>query len=243
MVVMRYLVANWKMNPRTAAEARRLARATEKISQSAQGPRVIIAIPTLHIDTVRPILKKTKLAAQDMHWEHLGARTGFISPSMLKSAGVKHVIIGHHERRLHAHESDVEIAKKLVIAIATGLKPILCVGGGPDAKKAKSVATLRSLLKKQLRVLRSLSQKDKKGVLIAYEPVGNIGTGKSASAAHIDETVGYISEQTDLPVLYGGSVSSSNAPVLAKLDTLDGFLVGTASLKPRELQQIASSLQ
>ena len=157
--------------------------------------------------------------AQDVFWEESGAFTGEISPLMLKNMGVRYVIIGHSERRKHQKETNEIISEKLKVALKVGLKPILCID----------------------RV--SQIPKNIKGLIIAYEPLFAIGTGKACSPQRAEKMRLAINKAADrAPVLYGGSVNSQNAKSYIKEAGFQGLLVGGASLKPREFIDIVKNV-
>lgn len=210
------LVANWKMNPATLAEARKILRGIE----SNRRVEVIICPPFLFL----PLLKGAKLGAQNMFWEEKGAYTGEISPLMLKNMGVRYVILGHSERRKYFQEKEEMINKKLKAALKAGLKPILCIDKISQIK----------------RDLRGISRKERKNLVIAYEPLFAIGTGKACSLEKakkmrifIQRNLGYF-----VPILYGGSINSQNARDYIKNAGFQGLLVGGASLNPKEFIDI-----
>jgi triosephosphate isomerase len=204
------IVANWKMNPASADEAKRLFNAVKKT-------KAIICPPFVYLS----IFKYEFLGAQDCHWEQSGAYTGEVSPKMLKDLGCKYVIIGHSERRALG-ETDEIIEKKLKAALNVGLKPILCIGEkkGEDFKK---------VINKQL--------KDLKGIIIAYEPIWAISTsgGEFCSPERAKRALEYIRIKTNNLVIYGGSVNSKT--VKRYLDVgFDGALPGAASLDAKEFR-------
>ena len=212
------VVANWKMNPPTLTEAKKLFNLVKKGIKNAYFERsrrveVVICPPFVY----SPILKTN--GAQDCFWEKKGAFTGEISPKMLKDLGIKYVIIGHSERRKHQRETDEMVNKKLKAVLKVGLRPILCIESLPQLKKS-----LRNILGK---------------VTIAYEPVFAIGTGKPCT---IEKAKKMRSSIKHTPVLYGGSVNSQNAKEYVKKAGFQGLLIGGASLSPKEFIKIVKSL-
>jgi triosephosphate isomerase len=239
------IAANWKMNT-TPADARELA-ATIAARTEEPGVIRVICPPYVCLAAVRDALAGTKVAvgAQNVHHELAGAYTGEISAAMLNGLATW-VILGHSERRRDQIESDELIGKKLARAISSGLRPILCVGELLDEREAgravEVVATqLRGALAgKDVETLQSA------GFVIAYEPVWAIGTGRTASAADaaamaeairstLSADLGWGHAAEDVPVLYGGSVTSANIGEFLAEHSIDGGLVGGASLKPDEM--------
>ena len=236
------IVANWKMNPKTEKEAISLAKAEDKRG-------VVIAPPFVFLSSLRDVLKKASLGAQDVFWENPrqgGVYTGEMSARMLKKSGVKYVIIGHSQRR-SLGETDKMINKKVKTALETGLKVILCVGENLNIR-CKGKKAVENFIQKQLKddlagirnwklVIRNL--------FIAYEPVWAISTNKGARADTKEDAAEMIkfikkflvlSLKLKVKVLYGGSVNSKNAKGF--LEISDGLLVGGASLKSVEFLKI-----
>lgn len=207
------IIANWKMNPGTLKGAKLLFDTVRRGIKNVKKVEVIICPPFVYL----PALKAN--GAQDCFWEERGAFTGEISPLMLKDLGVKYVIIGHSERRRNLNETDEMINKKLKAAIIVGLKPILCIESLSQLKKS-----LRNILGK---------------VIIAYEPVFAIGTGKPCT---IEKAKKMRASIKHTPVLYGGSVNSQNAKEYVKKAGFQGLLIGGASLSPKEFIKIVKSL-
>lgn len=211
------IVANWKCNPTTLAEAKKLFNSVKRGIKNVKKVKVVICPPFVYL----PILKAN--GAQDCFWENPpaggGAFTGEVSPEMLKDLGCKYVIIGHSERRRNLNETDAMINKKLKAAIIVGLKPILCIEALSQLKKS-----LRNILGK---------------VIIAYEPVFAIGTGKPCT---IEKAKKMRASIKHTPVLYGGSVNSQNAKEYVKKAGFQGLLIGGASLNPKEFIKIVKSL-
>lgn len=221
---MTIIIANWKMNPKSLAEAKGLFDRVKRTN-------AIICPPFVYLSE----LSYDKLGAQDCFWEQAGAYTGEVSPKMLKSLGVKYVIIGHSERRALG-ETEKIIEKKLRAALKAGLIPILCIGEkkGENAKKVIS---------------RQLKNKNLKGAIIAYEPVWAIGTGNFCSAEKAGKTRQFICsilnskfKIQNSKILYGGSVNSKIAGDYIKVG-FDGLLVGRASLDAKEFIKIVKNAQ
>lgn len=239
ILMRKWIVAgNWKMH-NTIAESVALARAIkEGFSGSANG-EVVVAPPFTALSAVGDALKGSavRLAAQNMYSEDKGAFTGEISPVMLKDAGCACVIIGHSERRKFFSETDDGVNAKVKKALATGLRPIVCVGE-TDEERVQGVT--QSVVGRQVRgALSGIEKLD--NVVIAYEPVWAIGTGKVATSAQAEEVHAFVrglirelygAAAEELRILYGGSVTKDNVAELAAMEDIDGALVGGASLKP-----------
>ena len=183
-----------------------------------------------------------------MHWEEKGAYTGEISGQMLKCIGVEYVIIGHSERRQYFAETDETVNKKVKSALLNGLKPIICVGETLDQResgKQEEIITNQTHL-----ALEGLNENQLQNVMIAYEPIWAIGTGKTATAEDANNAIKSIRKQIEkdfgktisenIIILYGGSVKSENCSELFSMSDIDGGLVGGASLKVDEFAKIVS---
>jgi len=189
---------------------------------------------------------KIKIGAQNMHWEEVGAYTGEISGKMLKVINVEYVIIGHSERRLLFGENDETVNKKVKAALNYNLKPIICVG---ETLKHKENGIANEIITNQTKLaLEGLSGKQVKNIVIAYEPIWAIGTGKTATSEDANNSIKQIRNQIkqlygeevseNVSILYGGSVKASNAKELFKMSDIDGALVGGASLSVSEFKNI-----
>ena len=229
---MKILIANWKMNPKTEAEAIRLAKA-EDISGAVLCP------PFPFLPAVKKVLKKAALGAQDAFWEGEGPFTGEISPVQLKKIGVHYVIIGHSERRLHAGETNEMIAAKMVAALSAGLLPILCVGETAQERAEGKTADVLAL-QLRLGLSRVREQKLSNPFLIAYEPVWSISTfrtGQAATPEDISNVIPLIESfqgGSAMKILYGGSVDAKTLAGFLAIPGISGALVGAASLKAGE---------
>ena len=245
------IVANWKMNPATYAEAGKLVRGILK-SLRKGGPKVVLCPPfTWLTDFSHKMRHHAGLSwgGQDIFWEDKGAFTGEISPRMLKSSGVTYVIVGHSERRRWLGETDEMISKKVLAALRAGLKVILCVGE-PMAIRKKGIAAAKRYIASQL--LKDLKLVASHGpltsaLIIAYEPIWAIGTGRAdkpeeaaAMAIFIKRTCAAIFKLRDLRVLYGGSVNSRNTRNFLQYKETDGALVGGASFMVGEFKKIVN---
>ncbi|HXX92304.1 MAG TPA: triose-phosphate isomerase [Planctomycetota bacterium] len=234
------IAGNWKMNG-TAKEARDLAALLVKELGAAPGPEVLVCPPYLSLAAVGDVLQGSpiRLGAQDCHWESKGAYTGEISIPMLKEVGVTAVLIGHSERRHIMGETNEMVNRKVRSALAAGLLPIVCVG---ELLEERNMGDTRAVVERQIaKGLDGLSGEEASRLVIAYEPVWAIGTGKTATPRQAEEVHHYVrklvSQRWGEPVaqgmrlLYGGSVSPDNVRELMAEEDIDGVLVGGASLK------------
>jgi triosephosphate isomerase (TIM) len=233
--------ANWKMNngPTAAAE---FIRSFIGSYPKHNDRTVVFFPPALSVAAVRAAVRErgdVLLGVQNIHWEGHGAFTGEISASMARDAGATVVLVGHSERRHVFGETDEESGKKVLAAEKAGLAPLLCVG---EKLEERESGETESVVLRQLRTgLSLLSQPFAGPLLVAYEPVWAIGTGKTATPADASavhkilraELTRIIGDRAGrVPILYGGSVNQANAPALLAADGVDGLLVGGASLDP-----------
>lgn len=220
------IVANWKLNPLTAAEAVALASKIETTSKY----EVVLCPPMPFIDMV----KYSKIGAQDCSPQIKGAYTGQISPAQLASLGVKYCIVGHSERR-GLGEYDELINEKIVALLQYKITPILCIGFGTTVEQdeLEVVDVLRD------QIAAGLANVDVKKVIVAYEPVWAIGSKHAASADHAEQIGLYLKTKHGITrVLYGGSVNSTNAASFLQQSHVDGLLIGGASLLPDDFNKI-----
>jgi len=211
---------------------------------------IVICCPFTVISEVKKAIDgtKVKLGAQNMHWEEEGAFTGEISASMLKDLGVDYVIIGHSERRRYFNETDEIVNKKVIKAIEKGLKPIICVGETLNEREKNK--TFDIVKRQALVALEGVGRDEIIDVVIAYEPIWAIGTGKTASSRDANEVIAYIRSllqnkygseiSEEVRIQYGGSVKPSNATEIMNEADIDGALVGGASLKAEEFLEIVN---
>ena len=234
------VAGNWKMN-KTPAEAKALCELL-KDKVNTTDADVVFCVPFVDLYPVLEALKDTNIAvgAENMHFEESGAYTGEISAAMLKEMGVKYVVIGHSERRQYFAETDETVNKKVKKALESGLLPIMCCGETLEQREANiTIEWVRMQIKCGLA---GISADDVKKVVVAYEPIWAIGTGKTATSAQAQEVCAAIraciAEVYDeataeaIRIQYGGSVSAASAPELFAQPDIDGGLVGGASLKP-----------
>ena len=245
------VAGNWKMNT-TVPEGIELAKAV--VARSAEVPaevKLIVATPFTHLYPVAEVVKGTVvgLSAENCADHAKGAYTGEVSADMLVSAGCEYTILGHSERRQYYGETDEKLVEKTKLALGAGLKVILCVGENLDEREAgKHFDVCEAQIKN---VLYNFTAEDMKNIIVAYEPVWAIGTGKTATSEQAEEIHAFIRKVVadkfgaqvadDLTILYGGSCKPSNAKELFAQPDIDGGLIGGASLKADDFIAIALS--
>lgn len=234
------IIANWKMNPETEKEAVRLARASDFRN-------VVIAPPFPFLSSVGKNISRASLGAQNVFFEKKGPYTGEVSPGMLKKIGVKYVIIGHSERRAAGESEDI-IAKKTEAAIAAELNVVLCVGESQNVREegiSESKAFVRRQITSVLRRVQKLIREKPHTLIVAYEPIWAIGSGKPAlpeDASMMSDHIVSIFKKKFFKapeVLYGGSIDARNAGYFLEKKSIGGLLVGGASLDGKEFATIA----
>ena len=240
------IAGNWKMNM-LPNEAIDYIQAFEPLVKDAKA-EVILCVP--YTDLFYAIMNaqntNIKIGAQNVHFEEKGAYTGEVSAQMLKAIGVEYVIIGHSERRQYFAETDETVNKKIKAALANGLKPIVCVG---ETLEQREAGKTEEIITSQTRIaLDGLTPEEVKGIIIAYEPIWAIGTGKTATSDDANNSIKAIRAEIaknygkdtseEIIIQYGGSVKSTNAKELFNCSDIDGGLVGGASLKPEEFAKI-----
>ena len=242
------IAGNWKMNklPNEAIEL--IEKLTPLVKDTNN--EVIVCVPYIDLFYVLMQTQGTniKVGAQNMHWEEKGAYTGEVSGDMLKKIGVEYVIIGHSERRAYFAETDETVNKKIKSALSYGLKPIVCVGESLEQREsgiAKDIITKQTEL-----ALKDIAPESLDNIIIAYEPIWAIGTGKTATKEDANESIKWIREKIvekygqqvadGVIIQYGGSVKSSNAKELFEMSDIDGGLVGGASLDAEEFAKIVN---
>lgn len=241
------IAGNWKMN-KTPKEAVELINLLKPLVKNAVAEIVVCPTFVALSDVLKVVQDSNiKVGAQNMHHQDNGAYTGEISPISLKSMNIEYVILGHSERRQYFRESNEEINKKLAAALKNGLKPILCVGETLDERE-KGI-TFDIIAEQVNKCLTGLQQHNLEDIVIAYEPIWAIGTGKTATKEDANEVIGFIRQQLkkvlneklslNTRILYGGSVKSSNIKELMEMPEIDGALVGGASLDAEEFAKIA----
>ena len=240
------IAGNWKMN-NTASEGVALVKAIAPLVTEATCD-VVVCVPAIDIPAVSEALKGTniRLGAENVHFAEKGAYTGEISAAMLKEYGVEYVIIGHSERRQYFGETDETVNKRTLTALNAGLTPIVCVGETLEERETgKTENVLHRQLEEGLKGVEDLTK-----LVIAYEPVWAIGTGKTATAAQANETIGYIRKTlgelfcekcaAKVRIQYGGSMNAGNCKELMTQEEIDGGLIGGASLKAPDFSAIVN---
>ncbi len=230
----RIIAGNWKMNPTSLKDALELAKGVEDFLKDLNQLERVIFPPFVYLYPIKLEVKNIELGAQDVFYEDKGAYTGEISPKMLKDIGINWVIVGHSERRHIIGEDNKTVLKKTKKALEEGFNVILCVG---ETLNERELYRHKEVVKRQLDEV-----PDSKNLIIAYEPVWAIGTGRNAKPEQIEEMHTLIKELTGKRVLYGGSVKPENSDELASVKNVDGFLVGGASLDAEKFHKIALSL-
>lgn len=242
------IAGNWKMN-KTAKEAAELINELKPLVAKSK-PEVVVCVPYTDLWTVAEAVKgsKIKLGAENVAWADNGAFTGEISAEMLKEIGVEYVIIGHSERRQYFGETDESVNKRLKQALKNGLRPIVCVGETLTEREKNK--TKRVLKKQVLEGFADITAEDFENIVIAYEPVWAIGTGKTATADEANKTIGYIRSLVKktwgqdvakaLRIQYGGSMKPANAKELMAMRNIDGGLIGGAALKANDFAAIVN---
>ena len=235
------IAGNWKMNNDVQAAAKLADELAQALPEVPAGVEVLVCPPTIDITTVHDRIQAAPIAlgAQNVYWEASGAYTGESSCDMLKSAGCTYCIIGHSERRGYFHETDEDMNKKAKALVAAGLVPVFCCGEPLEVREA---GTHVDFVTSQIKAgLAGLEIEDASQLVIAYEPIWAIGTGKTATADDAQEVCGAIRETLkdiygaeladQIRVLYGGSAKPGNIVELVAKPDVDGALVGGASLK------------
>ncbi len=239
------IAGNWKMNmlPNEAMEFVNTLAPLVKDTKN----EVIICVPFTDLFYTLLTAQDTNIhvGAQNMHWEESGAYTGEVSADMLKSINVEYVIIGHSERRQYFNETDETVNLKVKTALSKGLKPIVCVGETLEQKEqGKTIEVITSQISK---ALENLTEQDLSNIIVAYEPIWAIGTGKTATSDDANNSIKEIRNEIkskfgtdDVTILYGGSVKPENARELFTMSDIDGGLVGGASLNALEFNKIVN---
>ncbi len=243
------IAGNWKMN-KTAVEARDLATKLVPLISRVKDREVVLAPPFTALSAVAESIKGTSIAlsAQNLFWEDKGAFTGEISAEMLLDLGCKYVIIGHSERRQYFGETDETVNKKVRQALHKGLLPIVCVG---ELLSEREAGKANEVIERQVTGgLKGVAATEMQKVVIAYEPVWAIGTGKTATPDQANEIHAYIRQKVKslysaevaeaLRIQYGGSVTPENVSALMAMPDIDGALVGGASLKPESFAALVN---
>jgi triosephosphate isomerase len=241
------IAGNWKMY-KTIPEAQKLVKELLGELGGNNQVEVVFCPPFTALAAVKELLQNTPygLAAQNLYWKEEGAFTGEISPQMLKDAGCDYVIIGHSERREYFGETDETVNLKAKAALNVGIKPIICVGESLAQREAQET---ESLIKRQTEAaLAGINPADTPRIVIAYEPIWAIGTGKSSNGADANQVIGLIRKTvagifdgevaSQMRIQYGGSVKPENIKEFMDQPEIDGALVGGASLKTDSFMKI-----
>lgn len=243
------IAGNWKMN-KTRPEAKQLMEELKPLVADA-GCEVVVCVPYTNLETVLEAAKGSniKVGAQNCHWAKSGAFTAEISAEMLAEMGVEYVIIGHSERRQYFGETNETVNQRVRAALDAGLKVILCVG---ELLTEREQGITEEICGLQTKIaLQGVSAEELKRIIIAYEPVWAIGTGKTATSDQADEVNGYIRSVVEklygkaaadgITVQYGGSMNAKNAEELLSKEHVDGGLIGGASLKAPDFSVIVKA--
>ncbi len=243
------IAGNWKMN-KTPAEAKELLEAIAPLVKDADCD-VVACVPYVDLTTALEATKGTNIAigAENCHWETSGAFTGEISANMLTAMGVKYVITGHSERRTYFGDTDVTVQKRTRAALNEGMTVIVCVGEYLEQREQGITAELVAMQTKI--ALQGVTKEELSRIIIAYEPVWAIGTGRTATAEQANEVCAVIRSTVKdlydaaaadaLTVQYGGSMNAKNAAELLAQPDVDGGLIGGASLKPADFAEIVKA--
>ncbi len=244
------VIANWKMNPLTEKEVKRLFTSIKKGLKGRKNIEIVICPPFPYLSIINNLLSSIKLGAQDCFWKDKGPYTGEVSPQMLENIGCKYVIVGHSERRETFKETDEMVNIKIKEILKAKLQPIFCIGETEEEKKAgKTFHVLEREIKKGLD---KISKKEIEKVIIAYEPIWAIGTKKACEENEVMTVALFIKKlvsrlynkkvASNIKIIYGGSVDSKNASDYLRESKMQGLLVGGASLNSKEFIKIIKSL-
>ena len=245
----KYIIAgNWKMN-KTNEETKKLIEELKPLVKDAKC-EVVCCVPFTDIVTARKAARGSniKIGAQNVHWAEKGAYTGEISAERLKELKVSYVITGHSERRQYFGETDETVNKRTKAALNAGLKVIMCVGELLEEREAGKTAEV--LTRQTIEGLKDISKQELKSVVIAYEPVWAIGTGKTATPEDANNTIKIIrkvvrklygrASASSIRIQYGGSMNPKNASQLMAMEQIDGGLIGGASLKAEDFAKVVN---
>ena len=242
------IMGNWKMHFTVEETDEFLNKLIPKVKDAKT--EVVVCVPFTSLALASNILSGSniKLGAQNVHFEEHGAFTGEISPNMLKSVGVSHVLIGHSERRIYFGESDETVNKKIHTCLKHEFVPVLCVG---ESLKEKEDGDMESVITNQIKkAFLNISSEDASKVIIAYEPIWAIGTGKTATNIDADNTISFIRNvirdiynkeiSENMIMLYGGSVKPNTIKEQMSMENIDGALVGGASIVVEDFERIVN---
>lgn len=242
------IAGNWKMN-KTNAETKQLITELKPLVKDAQC-EVVCCVPFTNIVTARKAARGSniKIGAQNVHWAEKGAFTGEISAEMLKELKVSYVLTGHSERRQYFGETDETVNLRTKAALKAGLKVIVCVGELLNEREEGKTAEV--ITRQTIGALKDITKQELKKIVIAYEPVWAIGTGKTATAKDANDTIKIIrkvvrklygrASGTSIRIQYGGSMNAKNASELMSMPQIDGGLIGGASLKAEDFAKVVN---
>ncbi|MCT4607345.1 MAG: triose-phosphate isomerase [Marinisporobacter sp.] len=245
---MPIIAGNWKMNKTIKEAVEFVANVKDRVAGT--DVEVVLCVPYTLLQPVKEAAKGTniKVGAQNMHYEESGAFTGEVSPLMLKEIGVDYCVIGHSERRQYFNETDETVNKKIHTAFHHGIGPIVCVG---ETLEEREKGNMEVVVKNQVvKAFKDVKAESVKDIVIAYEPIWAIGTGKTATSEQANEAIYKIREVvkglygeeicTEVRIQYGGSVKPNNVEEIMNQEDIDGALVGGASLKPDDFVQLVN---
>lgn len=259
---MKLIIANWKMNPQTLAEAEELFASIKKDIKDIKNTEVVICPPFVYLEKLAAsaLIREGvgfALGGQNCFWEKSGVYTGEISPLMLKNLGAKYVLVGHSERRRHLGETDEIIAQKVKAVLENGLRPVLCVGETAEQRKnGLTEEIIKKQLEKNFKDIQDLKFTIHNSLLVVYEPVwaisdGKIGSGNPCLPTDAAEAISFIREvlgekyerktATQIKIIYGGSVSGDNVVDYLQQPGIDGVLPGAASLNAAEFVKLVKN--
>lgn len=241
-----FIAGNWKMNL-SLEQGKKLVNELKETAANTD-VKVAVCVPYIYLTEIKKELvgSNIKLGAQNMHWEESGAFTGEVAPNMLKEIGVDYVVIGHSERREYFAETNDTVNKKIKSALAHDLLPIFCCGESLETREAGKE---KEWVKEQIiEGLKDITAEQVKQIVIAYEPIWAIGTGKTATSEQANEMCAHIRNlleekydseiSEEVVIQYGGSVKADNATEIMNQEDIDGALVGGASLKATDFIEI-----
>lgn len=247
------IAGNWKMNNNMTESMELVDNLIKLTKDFNKNVEILICPPFTALFSIKNSINDSviKLGAQNMYFEEKGAYTGEVSPMMLHDIGVEYVIIGHSERRQLFNETDDLINKKIKAALKYGIKPILCVG---ETLEQRESGIEKSIIKNQItNAFKDINDKDSVKIIIAYEPIWAIGTGKNATSNQANEMASFIRKTVselygelvsqNMIIQYGGSVKVNNANEILSQNDIDGALIGGASLKAEDFYKIINSAQ
>lgn len=242
------IAGNWKMN-KTNAETKQLIEELKPLVKDAQC-EVVCCVPFTNIVTARKAARGSNIiiGAQNVHWAEKGAFTGEISAEMLKELKVKYVLTGHSERRQYFGETDQTVNLRTKAALKAGLRVIVCVGELLNEREEGKTAEV--ITRQTIEALKDIDKQELKRIVIAYEPVWAIGTGKTATSEDANDTIKIIrkvvrklygrASGTSIRIQYGGSMNAKNASELMAMPQIDGGLIGGASLKAEDFAKVVN---